>query len=89
METTTLSSKGQIIIPKALRDSHHWGPGTKFFIEETAAGIILKPTGCFPVTNLEDGLGCAGYSGTSKTVAEMKEGIDEALKREWQRGSNP
>ena len=87
METTTLSSKGQIIIPKALRDSHNWRPGDKFLIEETPAGLILKPAGCFPRTVLEDGLGCAGYSGAPKTAEEMKEGIDEALKREWHKGS--
>jgi len=89
VETTTLSSKGQIIIPKALRDSHHWRPGTKFFIEETAAGLILKPASCFPSTSFEDGLGCAGYSGPAKTVEEMKEGIDEALRQEWQKDSTP
>lgn len=27
METTRLSSKGQIIIPKALRDIYHWQTG--------------------------------------------------------------
>lgn len=89
METTTLSSKGQIIIPKALRDSHHWRPGTKFIIEDTAAGLVLKPTSCFPVTDLESGLGCVGYTGTPKTVDEMKEGIDQALRREWQKGGKP
>jgi len=85
METTTLSSKGQIIIPKALRDSHHWRPGTKFFIEETANGLVLKPAGCFPATDLEDGLGCAGYTGPAKSVEEMREGVDEALRREWRK----
>ena len=89
METTTLSSKGQIIIPKALRDSHHWRPGTKFFIEETPAGLVLKPVSCFPVTNLEDGLGCAGYKGPPKTVEQMREGVDDALKREWQKDGKP
>ena len=27
METTRLSSKGQVIIPKRLRDAHHWLAG--------------------------------------------------------------
>lgn len=89
MEKTTLSSKGQIIIPKALRDSHHWRPGTKFFIEDTATGLVLKPAGCFPTTDLEDGLGCVGYTGPARTVEEMKEGVDDALRREWQKDVKP
>ena len=36
METTRLSSKGQIILPKAVRDFHRWGPGTDFVVEDLA-----------------------------------------------------
>ncbi len=83
METTRLSSKGQIIIPKSLRDSHHWRPGTEFIIEDTATGIILKPRGLFPATKLEDGIGCAGYNGPPKTVEEMEEGMLVDLRDKW------
>jgi AbrB family looped-hinge helix DNA binding protein len=86
METTILSSKGQIIIPKVLRDKHHWRPGTKFFIEVTSVGLMLKPASLFSPTSLEDGLGCTGYSGPAKTVEEMNEAIDEAVRREWTKG---
>ena len=75
MKTTRLSGKGQIIIPKSVRDRHHWRPGTEFVIEETATGIILKPRKLFPPTRLEDGIGCAGYEGPPKTVEEMEQGI--------------
>ena len=43
MQTTLLSSKGQVIIPKALRDAHRWHPGTRLQVVETADGILLKP----------------------------------------------
>ena len=36
METTRLSSKGQIILPKAVRDFHRWGPCTDFVVEDVA-----------------------------------------------------
>ena len=26
---TTLSTKGQVILPKAIRDEKHWAPGVK------------------------------------------------------------
>ena len=84
METTRLSSKGQIIIPKSLRDSHHWRPGTEFIIEDTATGIILRPRGLFPATKLEDGIGCTGYNGPPKTVEEMEEGMLADLRKKWQ-----
>lgn len=32
VEPTRLSSKGQIILPKAVRDTHHWEPGADFSV---------------------------------------------------------
>lgn len=83
METTRLSSKGQVIIPKSVRESHHWQPGTEFIIEETPGGIILKPRKIFPPTSLRQGIGCTGYSGPPKTVEEMNEGISADLIKIW------
>jgi AbrB family looped-hinge helix DNA binding protein len=31
---TRLSTKGQIVLPKALRTAHRWNPGTEFIIQE-------------------------------------------------------
>ena len=42
MNSSVLTTKGQIVIPKELRDKYKLNPGTKVFFEETAAGIILK-----------------------------------------------
>lgn len=85
METTSLSSKGQVIIPKAIRESHHWQPGTRFIIEETADGIILRTGKPFPATRIEDGLGCAGYKGAPKTLEEIEEALAADLRKKWQK----
>jgi len=29
-----MSSKGQVIVPKAVRDARNWFPGTEFLVEE-------------------------------------------------------
>ena len=87
METTKLSSKGQVIIPKVIRESHHWQAGTEFVIEETAAGITLKPRKPFPATRLENGVGCAGYKGPAKTLEEMEEGIAADIRKKWRKGN--
>lgn len=85
MVTTLMSSKGQVIIPKAIRNSLHWRPGTRFAVEETQAGVLLKPLNAFPPTNLKSGLGCAGYDGPPKSIDEMREGVDEELAQTWRK----
>jgi AbrB family looped-hinge helix DNA binding protein len=51
METVKLSSKGQIVIPKAMRDDMHLPPGTEFIISMTATGLTLTPKTLFPKTS--------------------------------------
>jgi len=53
METTRLSSKGQIIPPKTVRDANHWQAGTEFFVEETAGGVLLRPVKSLPASQIE------------------------------------
>ena len=48
METTRLSTKGQIVLPKTIRASRAWGPGTEFTVEEAlvdAYGESERATG--------------------------------------------
>lgn len=43
METSVLTSKGQLLIPKRLRNKYDIVPGTKVLFEETAGGVVIKP----------------------------------------------
>lgn len=81
METTLLSSKGQVIIPKAIRSSHHWKVGARFEVEEVPEGVLLKPLGHFPATDLKSGLGCAGYQGPAKSLDEIQAALDADMAR--------
>jgi len=83
METTKLSSKGQVIIPKSVREAHRWTPGTEFTIEDTPQGVLLRPKRLFPETRLEDGLGCAGYKGPSLSPEDIDRLLEEDLRRNW------
>jgi AbrB family looped-hinge helix DNA binding protein len=85
METTLLSSKGQVIIPKTIRSSHHWKAGTRFVIEEVQGGVLLKPISSFPETDLQSGLGCTGYQGQAKSVEEMETAVDAEMARTWRK----
>ena len=74
-KTTVLSTKGQMILPKAIRDHRKWGPGTRLTVEETADGVLLKATPLFPPTRVEDVFGCLRYEGPAKTLEEMDAAI--------------
>lgn len=85
MDTTKLSSKGQIIIPKAVRDARGWGPGTTFEIEVTKDGVLLRPAKLFPPTNIDDVIGCLKWHGPPKTIEEMDAAVLAEAKRRWKR----
>ena len=54
MQSTRLSSKGQVIIPKDVRRRKRWKPGQELDVIETQDGIVLRPRKVFPVTSIED-----------------------------------
>ncbi len=81
METTRLSSKGQVIIPQAIRDAHQWQPGLAFTVIEIEEGILLKPAKAFKTSSVQEVLGCTGYSGKKKSLEEMEQGIAQGVKQ--------
>jgi AbrB family looped-hinge helix DNA binding protein len=40
--TTRVSTKGQVILPKAIRERLRWSTGTELIVEETPEGVLLK-----------------------------------------------
>lgn len=75
MSTVRLSSKGQIVIPKTIRDRHHWHEGQVLEIIETDNGLVLQGGKIFPQTLLEDLAGRLKYDGKAKTLDEMEAAI--------------
>lgn len=71
MQSSVLTTKGQIVIPKGLRDKYKLSPGTKVFFEETAEGIILKHVD-------------AGFIRNAKGMIPRKKG-DEPMAKWWPR----
>lgn len=71
METTRLSTRGQIVLPKSIRASRAWEPGTEFTVEETREGILLKPANSIKVreTSLDE---VVGYLGRVRKAAGGK-----------------
>ena len=85
--TTTVSTKGQVILPKAIRDQLHWDVGTRLLVEHTADGVLLKPlTNAFAPTRPEDVFGCLPYTGKPRSVEQMNAGIAAEARRRHARG---
>ena len=43
MTTTTLSSKGQVVLPRLVRSKLHLAPGAKLFCEIKGDSVVLTP----------------------------------------------
>jgi AbrB family looped-hinge helix DNA binding protein len=79
--TTTVSTKGQVILPKAIREQRRWPAGTELLVEEVPDGVLLKAKPAFALTRPEDVFGSLRYRGAAKSIAEMDAGIATEVKR--------
>jgi AbrB family looped-hinge helix DNA binding protein len=73
--TTVVSTKGQVILPKAIRQRRGWHAGTRLVVEDTADGVLLRPAPLFPVTKREDVFGPLRRRGAPKRLEETEAGL--------------
>ena len=78
---TTVSTKGQIILPKAIRQALHWKAGMRLVVENTPEGVLLKPVPAFAETRPGDVFGCLGSAGAPKSLVELEAGVLAEAKR--------
>ncbi len=83
MEVTRLSSKGQVIIPKALRAAHHWEAGQELVAIDVGDGILLKPKKPFPETTLAQVAGCLKHLGKAKSLENLEAAIFQGVMEQW------
>ena len=84
--TTTVSTKGQVILPKTIRQRKNWEPGTRLVVEDTPDGVLLKPAPVFVPTRPEEVAGMLAYRGAPKTIEDMDAAITAEVKRRRARG---
>lgn len=79
---TTVSTKGQVILPKAIRKRREWGAGTRLIVEETSEGILLRRAPAFAAARPEDVYGVLPHEGAPKSLDEMDAAVlTEARRR--------
>ncbi|MDB4979298.1 MAG: transcriptional regulator, AbrB family [Myxococcales bacterium] len=79
--TTVLSQKGQVVIPKQLRDQRGWEPGLRLLVESTEQGLRLRPVDASRTDVAGDLLGIVGYRGPKRSVAQMEAAIRKGARR--------
>ena len=85
---TTLTSKGQLTIPKEVRDELNLAPGTRFYVSAHDGQVVAVPKN----KKLADLAGMMGPppSGRPLTIEDMEEAVVDAVveddlrvKKEW------
>jgi bifunctional DNA-binding transcriptional regulator/antitoxin component of YhaV-PrlF toxin-antitoxin module len=80
MSRIVFSTKGQVVIPKDLRDAKGFGPGVAAEAIDHPEGVLIK---AIPVRKKRDvrelnGILAPYYNGPPVTIEEMNEAIAEA-----------
>lgn len=82
-----ISSKGQLVLPKAVRDAHGLGPGSEVDVESVGDTIVLKPRARKPragrVYTVDEVAGMLKYNGPPVSIEDMNRAIDEEFRRRW------
>lgn len=86
MGKTRLSSKGHVVLPKAIRDAHGWRAGVELVVEDLPDGVRLKTAKSRKPSRIEDVFGALRYIGEPKTIEEMDAAIPRQVRRRRARG---
>ena len=84
MAKTRLSSKGQVIIPKAVRDRQGWQAGVELEVEDRGDVVVLRRPKPFAPTTFEEVRGCLKYDGPPATIEEMDAAVAEGVRQMWE-----
>lgn len=87
--TTQVSTEGQVMLPKAVRERRDWTTGTRLVVEDTPEGVLLKEAPAFAPTPQGAAFGMLKYTGKPKTIEEMDAALLEAVAEDFKRSVDP
>ena len=77
-DVTALSSKGQVVLPKLIRESMKIEPGARLIVISDGSSIILKPVPMPDITEFQNLMDAA--SAWAAEVGMVEEDITNAIK---------
>jgi AbrB family looped-hinge helix DNA binding protein len=91
---TKVSAKGQVVIPKDVRDRLHWAPGTELEVVDGPAGVMLRAKQpSREKMSFDDAFArlraVANYKGPVFSDEDANAAIDDMFRNDPQWGSAP
>ena len=77
--STVLSGKGQVVLPKAMRDALRWAAGTRLAVRESPKGLYLTAIAPAKTLDARSVAGCTGYRGPTLTIDDMNGAIRKGM----------
>jgi AbrB family looped-hinge helix DNA binding protein len=78
---TTVSTKGQVILPKIIRQRREWDAGTRLIVEDTPDGVLLRSAPAFDATRPDEVFGILPFRGEPKSLEDMEAGVPAEARR--------
>ncbi len=88
METTRVSTRGQVVIPSELRKSYHWEVGQELDVIDTGEGLLLKARPSATPGAWNDLVGCLAHLREGKSVPtdeDMHAAVQAMAAKRYQR----
>lgn len=88
---TKVSAKGQVVIPKSVREELDWPPGTRLEVEKVGGAVTLRPAAP-PRRKLTLDEFIARrpvYEGPAKTLEEIDEAVAAGMAEHFDKEYNP
>jgi AbrB family looped-hinge helix DNA binding protein len=80
-----LSTRGQLVLPKALRDRRGWRAGDTFVVEDRPDGVLIREAADDAPSRVEDVFGCLGPAKQRVSIEDMNSAPGDYVRRRWGR----
>jgi AbrB family looped-hinge helix DNA binding protein len=79
---TRLSTKGQLVVPKEIRERHGWSAGASLVVEDAGDHVVLRSAeGGSGQASPRSLLGCVRYTGPRRSLRDMEAAIAKGAAR--------
>ena len=74
--TVRLSSKGQLVIPRNIREALNWSPGDELTVTQAGQGVMIQPKQKRTGKRFVDLIGTVSYDGPPLSDEELQAPVD-------------